>query len=88
MVWGVPMDYFAISFGVGSLTGLAILYICRHIFGFDPAGFFLVMGTIAAYLGYGKIRAKHDPEFLTVYFRRMKYMAKTKGVSDGNVYYP
>lgn len=88
MVLGVPTDWLILSLSLSAFLTVLFSLIVNSILGLDSGGIFPLFLIFGAFFGYGRIRAKDDPEFLTIYLTRFKYMKKTKGPDHGNVYYP
>jgi len=87
MVLGVPWDYLFFAISISPITGVLIIMIGEYVFGVNPGGIFCIFAVFGCFLLYGRIRAKEDPEFMTIHLTRLKYMKKTKGPGKGNVYH-
>jgi type IV secretory pathway VirB3-like protein len=85
---GVPTDFLIVAMSLSGLMTVVFTIIVHGIMGYNSGGIFPFFAFFAALFAYGRIRAKDDPEFMTVYLTRFKYMKKTKGPDKGNVYYP
>lgn len=77
-----------VTFGTTLLVNLILKIIEQRILEMNilPPLWALAIGGLL--LLYGRIRAKEDPEFLTVYLQKSRNLRKTKGEFIGNAYYP
>ncbi|MBI9095262.1 MAG: VirB3 family type IV secretion system protein [Sphaerochaeta sp.] len=85
---GVPEDWMILTFGFGLGTYVTVSVVGQRILDMNlgaPLWGFAVGGLL---FFYGRIRAKDDPEFLTVYLQKNRNLRKTKGEFIGNAYYP
>jgi len=85
---GVPTDYLIVAMSMSSILTVIFTIIVHGILGYNSGGIFPYFIIFALFFFYGRVRAKDDPEFMTVYLTRFKFMKKTKGPDQGNVYYP
>lgn len=85
---GVPEDWMMVSCGFGLGTYLLVSIIGQRLLEMNLLPPLWGMAVGGVFFAYGRIRAKDDPEFLTVYLSKNRNLRKTKGEFIGNAYYP
>lgn len=81
LVKGLPRDYLVVLVLVCCIFGFALFFFFR-------AAVFVALGLAALGWLYGWWRARKDPEFVTIWIRKLK-LGNTKDRNGrGNVYFP